>query len=150
MGVHVSPPSLISLSSPSPPHPSRLLQSPGLSSQSHTANSHWLSILHMVMYVSVLLSPYSPYIPCSPFSSTPAVSISLLSMSVSPHCCPSSNFIGTIFLCFVYVAAAAAATLLQLCPTLCDPKDGSPPGSAFPGILPARTLEWVAISFSIA
>ena len=45
-------------------------------------------------------------------------------------------------------AAAAAAKLLQLCPTLCDPIDGSPPGSPVPGILQARTLEWVAISFS--
>ena len=47
-------------------------------------------------------------------------------------------------------AAAAAAKSLQLCPTLCDPIDGSPPGSPFPGILQARTLEWVAISFSNA
>ena len=47
-------------------------------------------------------------------------------------------------------AAAAAAKLLQSCPTLCDPIDGSPPGSAVPGILQARTLEWVAISFSNA
>ena len=39
---------------------------------------------------------------------------------------------------------------LQSCPTLCDPTDGSPPGSAFPGILQARTLEWVAISFTNA
>ena len=45
---------------------------------------------------------------------------------------------------------AAAAKLLQLCPTLCDPIDGSPPGSPAPGILQARTLEWVAISFSNA
>ena len=44
----------------------------------------------------------------------------------------------------------AAAKLLQLCPTLCDPTDGSPPGSPVPGILQARTLEWVAISFSNA
>ena len=43
---------------------------------------------------------------------------------------------------------AAAARSLQSCPTLCDPIDGSPPGSAIPGILQARTLEWVAISFS--
>ena len=42
------------------------------------------------------------------------------------------------------------AVTLQLCPTLCDPIDGSPPGSPVPGILQARTLEWVAISFSIA
>ena len=46
--------------------------------------------------------------------------------------------------------AAAAAPWLQSCPTLCDPRDGSPPGSAVPGILQARTLEWVAISFSNA
>ena len=43
---------------------------------------------------------------------------------------------------------AAAAKSLQSCLTLCDPRDGSPPGSAIPGILQARTLEWVAISFS--
>ena len=47
-------------------------------------------------------------------------------------------------------AAAAAGKLLQSCPTLCDPIDGSPTGSAVPGILQARTLEWVAISFSNA
>ena len=47
-------------------------------------------------------------------------------------------------------AAAAAAKSLQYCPTLCDPIDGSPPGSFVPGILQARTLEWVAISFSNA
>ena len=45
-------------------------------------------------------------------------------------------------------AAAAAAKLLQLCSILCDPIDGSPPGSSVPGILQARILEWVAISFS--
>ena len=46
--------------------------------------------------------------------------------------------------------SAAAAKLLQSCQTLCDPIDGSPPGSPDPGILQARTLEWVAISFSNA
>ena len=46
------------------------------------------------------------------------------------------------------LTAAAAAKSLQSCPTLCDPIDGSPPGSPVPGILQARTLEWVAISFS--
>ena len=45
---------------------------------------------------------------------------------------------------------AATAKLLQSYPTLCDPRDGSPPGSPVPGILQARTLEWVAISFSNA
>jgi len=48
------------------------------------------------------------------------------------------------------LAAAATAMSLQLCPTLCDPIDGSPPGSPVPGILQARTLGWVAISFSNA
>ena len=50
----------------------------------------------------------------------------------------------------ILAAAAAAAKLLQSCPTLCDPIDCSPPGSSVPGILQARTLEWVAVSFSIA
>ena len=54
-------------------------------------------------------------------------------------------------LCYVDLnLAAAAAKSLQSCPTLCDPIDGSPPGSPIPGILQARTLEWVAISFSNA
>ena len=48
------------------------------------------------------------------------------------------------------VSHAAAAKSLQSCPTLCDPIDGSPPGSPVPGILQARTLEWVTISFSNA
>jgi len=48
------------------------------------------------------------------------------------------------------LAATAAAKSHQSCPTLCDPIDGSPPGSTIPGILQARTLEWVAIFFSNA
>ena len=48
------------------------------------------------------------------------------------------------------MSAAAAAKSLQSCPTLCNPTDGSPSGSPVPGILQARTLEWVAISFSNA
>ena len=48
----------------------------------------------------------------------------------------------------IFILTAADAKLLQSCPTLCDPIDGSPPGSLVPGILQARTLEWVAISFS--
>ena len=55
----------------------------------------------------------------------------------------------TFSLCF-YSGHAAAAKSLQSCPTLCDPIDGSPLGSPLPGILQARTLEWVAISFSNA
>ena len=48
------------------------------------------------------------------------------------------------------IYAAAAAKSIQSCPTLCDPIDGSPPGSSIHGILQARVLEWVAISFSNA
>ena len=55
-----------------------------------------------------------------------------------------------MFNCGFAAAAAAAAKLLQSCPTLCDAIDGSLPGSSVPGILQARTLEWVAISFSKA
>ena len=49
---------------------------------------------------------------------------------------------------FIGCYAAAAAKSLQSCPPLCNPIDGSPPGSPVPGILQARTLEWVAIAFS--
>ena len=54
------------------------------------------------------------------------------------------EFFGVLFI------SAAAAKSLQLCLTLCDPRDSSPPGFPIPGILQARTLEWVAISFSNA
>ena len=57
---------------------------------------------------------------------------------------------GFPFLCILSAAAAAAAKSLQSCPTLCDPQDSSPPGSPVPGILQARTLEWVTSSFSNA
>ena len=59
-------------------------------------------------------------------------------MGYSPKGCKDSD----------KIAAAAAANSLQSCPTLCDLTDGSPPGSSVPGILQARTLEQVAISFS--
>ena len=55
---------------------------------------------------------------------------------------------GPFLFYMLYAAAAAAAKSLQSCPTLCDPIDDTPPGSPVPGILQARTLEWVAISFS--
>ena len=58
----------------------------------------------------------------------------------------SVNYIHTVVQLFA-AAAAAAAKSLQSCPTLCNPIGGSQPGSAIPGILQARTLEWVAISF---
>ena len=62
------------------------------------------------------------------------------------------NFISesTVNLVKIILLVTATAKSLQTCPTLCDPIDGSPPGSPVPGILQARTLEWVAISFSNA
>jgi len=64
----------------------------------------------------------------------------------------SRNFyeITAVTCCSRRWSSAAAAKSLQSCPTPCDPIDGSPPGSPVPGILQARTLEWVAISFSNA
>ena len=72
------------------------------------------------------------------------VQILPFSWEISPSTCSLciSNFLEGI--------SAVAAKLLQLCPTLCDPTDGSPSGSTVPGILQARTLEWLAISFSDA
>ena len=63
---------------------------------------------------------------------------------------PAVNYKFTAFPMRLWTAAAAAAASLQSCPTLCDLTHGSPPGSPIPGILQARTLEWVAISFSSA
>ena len=61
------------------------------------------------------------------------------------------TFVGKVMcLLFNMMSATAAAKSLQSCPTLCDPIDGSPPGSPISGILQARILEWVAISFSSA
>ena len=64
-----------------------------------------------------------------------------------PHCLIHWD---TLLSVVLLVAAAAAAKSLQSCPTLCDPINGSPPGFPVPGILQARTVEWVVISFSNA
>ena len=60
------------------------------------------------------------------------------------------TFVGKVMPLLFNMLSAAAAKSLQSCPTLCDPTDGSPPGSPIPGILQARALEWVAMSFSNA
>ena len=73
-----------------------------------------------------------------------------LSLIVSPHALSQRSLRSTVFSYGASAAAAAAAKSLQSYPTLCDPRDSSPPGSSVPGILQARTLEWVAISFSNA
>ena len=72
----------------------------------------------------------------------PTISSSVMPLSSCPQSFPGAGSF--------MAAAAAAAKSLQSCLTLCDPTDGSPPGSAIPGILQARTPEWVAISFSNA
>ena len=58
------------------------------------------------------------------------------------------SFVGKVMSLLLNMLSAAAAKSLQSCPTLCDPTDGSPPGFPVPGILQAKTLEWVAIAFS--
>ena len=91
----------------------------------------------------------------------PAISIdsgvtSVLSSLAGPasslsHAQPGEAwFVPSVIGCGPQPAVAAAAKSLQSCPTLCDPRDGSPAGSPIPGILQARTLEWVAISLSNA
>ena len=67
-------------------------------------------------------------------------------MAESLHCSPAT----ITPLLIGFTTTTTTTKLLQSCPTLCDPTDGSPPGSAVPEILQARTLEWVAISFSNA
>ena len=71
-------------------------------------------------------------------------------MGLSRQECLSGNYLVAKAIEYTAAAAATAAKSLQSCPTLCDPIDGSPPGSPVLGILQARTLEWVAISFSNA
>ena len=85
------------------------------------------------------------------------VRFALWSFSLNPRTCAVPLERKSLFMvhayrvcCCIPLPAAAAAESLQSCPTLRDPIDGSPPGSPIPGILQARTLEWVAISFSNA
>ena len=78
--------------------------------------------------------------------SSPGVEKELCPNDLSPPLGPE-NWAGSA-MSHTHLSPAAAAQSLQSCPTLCDPIDGSPPGSPVPGILQARTLEWVAISFS--
>ena len=103
-----------------------------LSTLSHASNLDWRSISHMIIYIFQCYSLKSSH----------------------PRLLPQSPKVYSSHLCLfcyltyrVIVAAAAAAKSLESCLTLCDPIGGSPPGSSIPGILQARTLEWVAISF---
>ena len=102
-----------------------------------------------------LLFPFAPFYPPPP-SPSPYLSSST---EFDPSMLPAVGY-SVVFACHQLSnsisfhndlsAAAAAAKLLQSCPTLCDPIDSSPPGSPVPGILQARALEWGAISFSNA
>ena len=89
-GIRISPPLWTSLPYPSPSHPSSWIQSPCLSFLSHTANFHWPSILHMVMYVSMLFFPY-----ISPSAA--------LSPCLFLHCCSVNKFFSSIFLDSIYM-----------------------------------------------
>ena len=84
---------------------------------------------------------------CSSFGVLPGGEPSAASR---PDRCGSETGAQGLLFIILFTVAAAAAKLLQSCRTLSNPTDGSPPGSPIPGILQARTLEWVAISFSNA
>ena len=137
--MHICPLPLESPSHLSPlPTPSGFLQSPSWV-PCQTANSPWCLFTYVSVYASVLLSPLiSP----SPSSPRP-LSIKACSLCLHLHCCSVSRFICTMLLLLLLLSHFSRVRL-------CDPIDGSPPGSAVPGILGVRTLEWVAISFSNA
>ena len=98
-GVHMSPPSWTSLPPPALSHPSRLLQNPSLSSLSHTANFHWLSILYMIVYLLTCCSLHSSYPLLPSFCPCPWV----CSLWLCLNYCPVNIFISTIFLDSTYL-----------------------------------------------
>ena len=104
---------------------------------------HLSSLLLMEIWV-VLNFPFSLFFFFLVFNNT-GKALNTFSIKLN-----KMNHFAALFLFYYYLLSAAAAKSLQLCLTLCDPIDGSPPGSPIPGILQARTLEWVAISFSNA
>ena len=98
-------------------------------------------LLHFLDFSYRMLLGDEPPVPCSPI------------LTPQPHLLEKTHYRqppGFLVTCIQSSAAAAAAKSLQSCPAPCDPRDGSPPGSPVPGTLQARTLEWVAISFSNA
>ena len=92
--------------------------------------------LHILLWAHLIWNYYS-------ISEVPPASVGKVLTS-------SFSFTNFFFLAYIFAAAAAAAKSLQSCLTLCNPIDSSPSSSPVPGILKARTLEWVAISFSNA
>jgi len=116
-----------------PPHPVPLgcPRALTLSALLHPLNSHWSSILHMVMYMfqcCSLQSSQPHFLPLNP---------QVCSSHLCFLCCPAYRIISNIFLNYIY---AAAAKSLQSCSTLCDPIDGSPLGSSAPGIMPSSRI----------
>ena len=111
-------------------------------------------------WVSALYLPHTTTRGCLRLGTLVLVPMKHLRSSKSLRACKTLYWFGKLgarcpwfmLLCTITMpkTAAAAAKSLQSCPTLCDPIDGSPPGSPVPGILQTRTLEWVAISFSSA
>ena len=99
IGIHMSPPSWTSFPPPSPAHPSRLSQSPSLGSLRHTANSLWLSVLHMIVYMFACYSLNSSHLLFLPPSPCPQV----CSLWLRLHCCCATTFISPIFLDFIYM-----------------------------------------------
>ena len=142
IGIHVSPPSWT---------PSSSL--PTLSLQIVTEHQSWVPciirqtrtgylfyIWECICFNTILSNNPSPLLlPLNP---------KVCSLCLCLLCCPAQSLVASFLI--PYICVAAAAKSLQSCPTLCDPIDGSPPSSPIPGILQARTLEWVAISFSNA
>ena len=131
MDIHMSPPSWTSLPPPTPSIPSVVIAPLFEFPESYSKFPLVIFFAYGSVYVSMLLSPFVSLSP----SPAPTLHIHVCSLCLHLHCS-------------TYIQFNTAAKSLQSCPTLCDPIDGSPLGSPVPGILQARTLEWVAISFS--
>ena len=139
--IHV--PSLLNLP-PIPPF--SLSQSPFAFPESHSKFPLAIFFTYGIVNFHVALSIHLTF----SLLLSPNVHRSVFSV---PPLLPENKFISANLLDSIYrhqYAMLCYAKSLQLCPTLCDPIDGSPPGSPVPGILHTRTLEWVAISFSNA
>ena len=123
-----------------PPHPISQdhRSAPALSTLPHALNLDWQSISHMIIYMFQCHSPKSSHPLPLPQSPTDC------SIHLCLFCFLTYRVIVTIFL----NSMKSESEVAQLCPTLCDPMDCSPPGPSVPGIFQARVLEWVAISFS--
>ena len=138
----MSPPSWTSLPPPTPSHSSRLSQSTWF--ELPASYSKFPLAIYFAcgnVYVSGLLSIHSTlFFPH-------CVHMSVLYVCISVAALPIGSSVPSFYIPYI-CAAAATAKSFQSCPTLYDAIDGSPPGSPVPGILQARTLEWVAISFS--